>query len=66
MPNNVNPMEAMQLQLQKEMRFHTHKNLDIHWLSLRKLSTYCLGQGYHGVGLFSVEYPRVLPVIRIT
>ena len=35
MPNNVNPMEAMQLQLQKEMRFHTHKNLDIHWLSLR-------------------------------
>ena len=35
MPNNVNPMEAMQLQLQKEMRFHTHKNLDIHWLSRR-------------------------------
>jgi hypothetical protein len=34
MPNNVNPMEAMQLQLQKEMRFHTHKNLDIHWLSI--------------------------------
>jgi transmembrane 9 superfamily protein 1 len=28
------PQEALDHQLQKEMRFHTHKNLDIHWLSI--------------------------------
>jgi len=32
--NEIDDLEAMKQQLVKEMRFHTHKNLDIHWLSI--------------------------------
>jgi transmembrane 9 superfamily protein 1 len=32
--NDLDAQEALQQQLHKEMRFHTHKNLDIHWLSI--------------------------------